>query len=86
MTASSHPLTEGRPSGPQLDALPWELFLSEMIGTGALVLFGLSLVILAFGAGSPIAALVPSVRLRQSITGFLFGCVGGGRRCLPSGR
>jgi aquaporin Z len=57
-------------------ALPAALFLSEMIGTGALLLGGLSLVILAFGAGSPIAALVPSVKLRQVITGFLFGCVG----------
>jgi aquaporin Z len=56
--------------------MPWQVFLSEMIGTGALLLGGLSFVILAFGAGSPIAALVPSVTLRQVSTGFLFGCVG----------
>ncbi len=75
MTASSQE-TKGRPSVPTVKALPWQLFLSEMIGTGVLLLGGLSLVILAFGAGSPVAALVPSVRLRQAITGFLFGCVG----------
>ena len=76
MTASSRSPTNGRPTVPPVNALPWQLFLSEMIGTGVLLLGGLSLVILAFGAGSPIADLVPSVRLRQVITGFLFGCVG----------
>jgi hypothetical protein len=47
--------------------VPWQVFLSEMTGTPVLLLGGLSLVILAFGAGSPIAALVPSVKLRQMI-------------------
>jgi aquaporin Z len=67
---------EGRPTVPALKYLPWQLFLSEMIGTGLLLLGGLSLVILAFGKGSPVAALVPSVVLREIVTGFLFGCVG----------
>jgi aquaporin Z len=67
---------EPRPSVPSVPRLPWQLFVSEMVGTGLLLLGGLSLVILAFGAGSPIAALLPSVKLRQVITGFLFGCVG----------
>jgi aquaporin Z len=67
---------EGRPTAPPVKALPWQLFLSEMIGTAVLLLGGLSLVILAFGAGGPIAGLVPSVRLRQAVIGFLFGCVG----------
>jgi aquaporin Z len=52
-------------------------FLYELIGTAVLLLAGLSLVIVMFGAGSPIAGLLPSVRLRQVITGFLFGAVGG---------
>lgn len=55
----------------------WARFLCEMVGTALLVLVGLSLVILTFGTGSPVAALVPSVKLRQILTGFLFGCVGG---------
>jgi aquaporin Z len=52
-------------------------FLWELIGTAVLLLAGLSLVIMMFGSGSPIEPLLPSVRLRQVITGFLFGTVGG---------
>ncbi|HEY7386926.1 MAG TPA: aquaporin [Bryobacteraceae bacterium] len=52
-------------------------FIYELIGTAVLLLAGLSLVILMFGDGSPIAPLVPNVRVRQAITGFLFGTVGG---------
>ena len=33
---------------------PWPLFVSELVGTALLVLVGLSLVIVMFGAGSPI--------------------------------
>ena len=51
-------------------------FLSEFIGTAALVLVGLSLVILMFGTGSPVARLIPSEDLRRLITGFLFGTTG----------
>ena len=56
--------------------LPWPLFCAEMIGTAVLVLVGLSLVILMFGAGSPIAGLVPDEGTRRLITGFLFGTTG----------
>jgi aquaporin Z len=55
----------------------WRLFLSEAIGTALLLLIGLSLVIVMFGAGSPMAHLLPSEKLRQVITGFLFGSTGG---------
>jgi len=55
---------------------PWQLFLSELIGTGLLVLVGLSLVILMFGAGSPMARVVPGEGARRLITGFLFGTTG----------
>jgi len=68
--------SEGRPTVPTAPRLPWQLFLSEMIGTGVLLLGGLSLVIFMFGAGSPIAALVPSVAVRRIINGFLFGSIG----------
>jgi aquaporin Z len=55
---------------------PWRLFVSELVGTAALLFGGLSLVIFMFGAGSPMERMVPSVVLRQIMTGFLFGCVG----------
>jgi aquaporin Z len=55
---------------------PWQLFLSELIGTALLVLVGLSLVILMFGAGSPMVRVVPGEGARRLITGFLFGTTG----------
>ncbi len=55
---------------------PWRLFVSELIGTALLVLVGLSLVIVMFGSGSPIAQILPSEALRRLITGFLFGTTG----------
>ena len=38
---------------------PWPLFFSELVGTALLVLVGLSLVIVMFGAGSPIGRYCP---------------------------
>ncbi len=58
-----------RPSLPQI-------LLSELFGTAALVLIGLSIVILMFGTGSPLLRLVPDESLRRAITGFLFGGTG----------
>jgi len=55
---------------------PWRLFVCELSGTAVLVLVGLSLVIGIFGTGSPMAQLVPSEKLRQVMTGFLFGGLG----------
>ena len=52
------------------------LYLAEFIGTAILLLVGLSLVIVMFGSGSPLATWIPSVKLRQTITGFLFGSTG----------
>jgi len=56
--------------------IPWRLLVFEMIGTGLLLVGGLSLVILMFGAGSPMEQLIPSIVIRRIITSFLFGCVG----------
>ena len=53
-----------------------KFFISEFLGTALLLLGGLSIVIFMFGSGSPMAQLVPSVKLRQVITGFLFGSIG----------
>ena len=51
-------------------------YLSEFLGTAALVICGLSVVILMFGAGSPVAGLIPDQGLRRAVTGFLFGSTG----------
>jgi aquaporin Z len=56
--------------------LPWTLFLAELAGTALLVLVGLSIVIVDFGQGSPIARALPDAGLRRLITGFLFGSTG----------
>lgn len=55
---------------------PWQIFSSELVGTALLVLVGLSLVILMFGAGSPMVRVVPGEGARRLITGFLFGTTG----------
>src|SRR3954468_18959971 len=75
-TAEAAAIDQGRPTVPNAARTPWELFLSEMIGTGLLLLGGLSLVIFMFGAGSPIAELLPNAAMRMSVSGFLFGSIG----------
>ena len=55
---------------------PWQVFVSELVGTALLVLVGLSLVIVMFGEGSPIPGVLPSEGWRRLITGFLFGSTG----------
>ena len=55
---------------------PWTQFLSELAGTALLVLLGVSVVILNFGAGSPVVDVLPDPGLRRLVTGFLFGTVG----------
>lgn len=56
--------------------IAWQTYFSELIGTALLVGIGLSVVILDFGAGSPVAALLPDAGLRRLVTGFLFGATG----------
>jgi aquaporin Z len=56
--------------------VPFKVYLSEMAGTGLLVLIGLSLVIIDFGSGSKVVTLIPDSGLRRLITGFLFGSTG----------
>ena len=70
----------------QLLKTKWKPFLAEFIGTGLLLLLGLSLVIFMFGNGAPGADLIPNVKLRQAITGFLFGCVGASIALSPLGK
>jgi aquaporin Z len=53
-----------------------KFFVAEFFGTALLLLGGLSLVIFMFGTGSPMVQLIPNVKLRQMITGFMFGSIG----------
>jgi aquaporin Z len=64
-------MEEQKPAGSS-----WRIFFSEFVGTGLLLMTGLSLVTFMFGAGSPMAGIIPSVALRRIITGFLFGGTG----------
>lgn len=52
------------------------LCLSELVGTALLVAVGLSIVIVDFGRGGPLATVLPSVAARRAITGLLFGATG----------
>src|SRR5882757_11443688 len=54
----------------------YRIYLSECIGTAALVLVGLSVVIFINGTGSPVRPHIPDEGLRRAITGFLFGTTG----------
>ena len=54
----------------------YRLFISEAVGTGLLLFFGLSVVIFNWGEGTIVEMLIPSHGLRSAITGFLFGTVG----------
>jgi aquaporin Z len=56
--------------------VPRRLFLAEFIGTALLLVVGLSLVIVMFGDGTPLAAWIPNITVRQAITGALFGSTG----------
>ncbi len=59
---------------------------AELTGTALLLLCGLSIVIFMFGSGSPMAQLIPNVKIRQIITGFLFGSVGATIALSPIGK
>lgn len=63
-------ITPARPR-PAL-TLHWPEYGAELLGTAFLVFAGLSAVVLDFGAGSPIAPLIPSHSLRLLLTGLLF--------------
>jgi aquaporin Z len=63
-----------------------KFFVSEFFGTALLLLGGLSLVIILFGNGSPLAELIPNLKLRQVISGFLFGSIGASIALSPVGK
>lgn len=63
-----------------------KFFIAEFFGTAILLLLGLSVVIFMFGEGTPMAELIPNIKMRQIITGFLFGSVGAGVALSPLGK
>jgi aquaporin Z len=63
-----------------------KFFASEFFGTALLLMAGLSIVIFMFGTGSPMALLIPAVKVRQAITGFLFGSIGASIALSPIGK
>jgi len=60
---------------------PREMYIAEFLGTAILLLLGLLFVIFMFGEGIPANRIIPNMKLRQVITGFLFGSVGGSIAC-----
>lgn len=64
----------------------WPLWCAELVGTALLVGVGCSLVILNFGASSPVATILPGLAARRALTGFLFGSVGGMIALSPVGK
>jgi aquaporin Z len=66
--------------------IPWQTYLSELIGTALLVGIGLSVVIFNFGTGSSLAAVLPDAGIRLLITGFLFGATGAAIAYSPVGK
>jgi aquaporin Z len=64
----------------------WKIFILEFPGTGILLLLGLSLVIFMFGKGSLMEQIIPNMKLRQMMTGFLFGSVGSSIALSPLGK
>jgi len=84
--ANSHGEQPRADGGQSRRGFPWQVFVSELIGTALLVGIGLSIVIFMFGDGTPMAAIVPSGALRRLITGFLFGATGASIALSPVGK
>lgn len=59
---------------------------AELVGTGVLLLGGVSAICLDFGTGSPVATLLPSPSLRLLLTGMLFAACGSLFAITPLGR
>ena len=64
----------------------WPLWCAELAGTALLVGVGCSLIILNFGAASPVAMILPGLAARRALTGFLFGSVGASIALSPVGK
>jgi aquaporin Z len=67
-------------------SFPLRTFFSEMAGTALLLLVGLSIVIVMFGEGTPVARIIPGEAARRAVTGFLFGLTGAAIALSPLGK
>ncbi len=71
---------------PPPSPFPWRLYGAELLGTALLVAVGLSIVIVAFGRGSPVPGWLPDAAGRRCLTGFLFGLTGAAIAVSPLGK
>jgi aquaporin Z len=62
------------------------MYFAEFLGTAILLSVGLSIVIFMFGENAPGSHLIPNYKLRQAVTGFLFGSVGASIALSPLGK
>jgi aquaporin Z len=62
------------------------MYFAEFLGTAILLCVGLSIVIFMFGENAPGSHLIPHYRLRQVISGFMFGSVGASIALSPLGK
>ena len=83
MSAVDRPLA-GAPARPKRPHV--RLYCAELAATALLVSIGLSVVIVFFGAQSPLVLRLPSPALRRFIAGALFGTVGALITVSPLGR
>jgi aquaporin Z len=68
------------------DKLHPQMYAAELAGTALLVFIGLSIVIVMWGQGAPLASLPIPPDARRLLTGFLFGTVGASIAYSPIGR
>jgi aquaporin Z len=66
--------------------VPAPLLVAEFAGTALLIAAGVSIVILNFGVGNPVARWLPDAGLRRLLTGFGFGAVGAMVAVSPIGK
>ncbi len=64
----------------------WTAYAAELLGTAALVFFGVGAVLFDFAPGLPAARLLPDPAVRRYLTGMLFGGVGAVIAIGPVGR
>ncbi len=64
----------------------WTAYAAELLGTAALVFFGVGAVLADFVPGTPVARLLPDPTARRYLTGMLFGGVGAAIAFGPVGR
>lgn len=79
-------MTERARPQPARGGWHWREWLAELAGTALLLIGGISAICLDFGAGTPMARLVPASSPRLLITGLLFAGTGSLVAVSPLGR